>query len=107
MKARAVGLSYPLLFTHGLHEEDISADQRYNSQLSLSFSQTKLELGKNAPNYPPVVVDMQRIHAKEVRTELDLCFKRGTSEAQSATAYVSPSRATSMNIIPRSAIGTK
>ena len=105
MKSRAVGLSYPLLFTHGLHEEDITADQRYNSQLSLSFSQTKLDMGKNAPN-PPVVVDLQRIHAKEVRAELDLCFKRGTSEAQSATAYVSPSRAVAMNIIPRSAIGT-
>ena len=104
MKVRAIGLSYPLLFTHGLHEEDISADQRYNSQLSISYSQTKLDLGKNAPN-PPVVVDMQRIHAKEVRTELDLCFKRGTSEAQAQSAYVSPSRAVAMNIVPRSAIG--
>lgn len=100
------GLSYTLLFQHGLHEEDISPGERYNSQLSLSYSQSKLEVsggdeGLHASTPPPVAVQKQREKLKEIRKQLDLSFKRGTSEANSANAYASHSDA----IAPRSIAG--
>ena len=99
------GLSYSLLFQHGLHGEDIPADERYNSQLTLSYSQPKLETSGTPQSEhatpPALAVQLQREKMKEIRKQLDLSFKRGTSEAQSANAYANHSD----TLAPRSVTG--
>ena len=85
------GLSYPLLFQHGMRGEDIPAGERYQSQLTLSFSDAKLKTSNNSNQDHPVElsaeVRRQREKAKEIKKDIDAVFNRGTSEANAANAY--------------------
>jgi hypothetical protein len=88
------GLPYPLLFQHGMRGEDIPAKERYNSQLTLSYSDSKLLVGGNIPE---VEVRMQNQKAREIKREIDLAYNRGCSEATSANGFATHS----MSVAPR------
>jgi hypothetical protein len=102
------GLSYPLLFQHGMRGEDITPGERYQSQLTLSFSDAKLKTatssssssgggggghkGHSNQDHEEKVeltaeVRRQREKAKEIKKDIDAVFNRGTSEAKAANAY--------------------
>ena len=88
------GLSYPLLFQHGMRGEDIPAKERYNSQLTLSYAEPKLL----ATGFQPSVeVRRQTQKAKEIKKEIDLAYNRTCSEATAANGYATHS----MSLAPR------
>lgn len=88
------GLSYALLFQHGMRGEDIPAKERYNSQLTLSYSEPKL---LEAGFEPSVDVRRQNEKAKQIKKEIDLAYNRGCSEATAANGFATQS----MSLAPR------
>jgi hypothetical protein len=107
------GLSYPLLFAHGLGEVDISAAERYNSQLSIAFAPSPTKAGPSSPHAshsssssslssPPLVsVGQMREKAKEINRDVSVSTLRGSSEAKAANAYAYHSDA----MAPRAVVG--
>lgn len=96
------GLSYPLLFSHGMGEVDITAKERYNSQLSIAFSPQKLSSSSSSSTslsspplsaVPPVSVVQMRQKAKEVQRDVSVSTLRGNSEAKAANAFAQHSDA--------------
>jgi len=104
------GLSYPLLFAHGLGEVDISAAERYNSQLSIAFAPSPTKAGPSSPHAShssssssplSVSVGQMREKAKEINRDVSVATLRGSSEAKAANAYAYHSD----TLAPRAVVG--
>jgi hypothetical protein len=73
------GMSYDLLFQHGMRGEDIPPNQRYQAQSTLS----QLPKGEE----PSVEVRRQREKAKEIKKDLEKSYGRTCSEARFANGF--------------------